>query len=58
MAVPDPRPVDVRLVEAMKKLTRLLEDPMPGLMTWHTACEGAARDVERLIKECRGEKKI
>lgn len=42
-----------RLVDALKRMIQLLEDPHPGLHTWHLACERTAREVENELARAR-----
>lgn len=52
LAQPKTPPPDP-LLDALRKLTQLLEDPWPGLATWNIATEAAASAVEREIAAAR-----
>ncbi len=46
--------VRASLIRNLRSLADLLENPEPGIGSWHQLCVNTAREVERLIRKDRG----
>jgi hypothetical protein len=46
------------LIETLKVMVSLLEDPCPGLSSWHEACEATALHIEVLLSNARSRSRL